>query len=326
MFQRKDSHVLSGLSLIISHGLITTLAIGIAFTLPVVAQFILYQWWPRVESDSNLLLTTEIGLASVLVLLFNFVKVSWSNRRYVVSAKLASLAYARSNGNWLSRWQERALFKRLPVTRDACVLTVTGFDTFVHKSSRFGSALETAYEIRVMLLNPAGHGARVRVDSLPPGKSNLAAFCEEIESSISYLRALRKSGKKVTLKFYEQQPFWKVVVLGEHVWVQYCHSGWEMKQTPEYVFTLHHREPTRGLFVPFYVYFLEKWEDQSHAEFDFDTRELVYRDSMGQEVERLPFPNPATQHFNAVGEHVTAAEGCVEGDHEWRKGGGALLE
>lgn len=60
----------------------------------------------------------------------------------------------------------------------------------------------TAYEIRVMLLNPVSHGARFRVDSLPPGKANHTAFCEETESSISYLRALRKAGTKVTLQFY----------------------------------------------------------------------------------------------------------------------------
>lgn len=307
MQQRNDeSHVLSGFGLVISHGLITLLAIGIAFALPVAAQFILYQWWPRVEADSNLLLTTEIGLASFLVLLFNLAKVSWDHRRYVASAKLASLAYARSNTSWLSRWRERALFRRLPVTRDACVLTVTGFDTFVHKSSRFKSVLETAYEIRVMLVNPAGRGARLRVDSLPPGKSDFAAFREEVEASIAYLGTLRKTGKKVTLKFYDHQPFWKVVVLGDHVWVQYCHGGCEIKQTPEYVFSLHHRNPTRGLFVPFYMYFLEKWDEPQHPDFDFDTRELVYRDAAGREIRRSAFPIPAARGDNAVSERQAA--------------------
>jgi hypothetical protein len=103
MHDRIHTHALSGLSLIISHGIITLLAIGIALTLPVVAQFILYQWWPRVEADSTLLFTTEIAFASVLVLLFNLAKTAWDNRRYVANAKLASLAYAKSNYNWLSR-------------------------------------------------------------------------------------------------------------------------------------------------------------------------------------------------------------------------------
>lgn len=290
MHKERESYLLSGVSLALSHGLITLLAIGIAFAIPVAARFILYQWWPQVEADSNLLLTTEIGFATVLVLLFNLAKSYWDNRRHVSNAKLASLAYARSNHHWLSRWRERALFKRLPVTRDACVLTVTGFDTFVHQDSRFRSVLETAYEVRVMLANPAGPGARLRLESLPPEKADFSGFCREIEASISYLAALRKAGKKVTLKFYDQLPFWKVVVLGEHVWIQYCHGGREIKHTPEYVFALHHRDPTRGLFVPFYMYFLEKWGEQDNPEFDFNTRELICRDAAGREISRAPYP------------------------------------
>jgi len=51
------------------HALITLLAI--AFALPAGAQYILYQWWPKVAEDANLLLATEIGLAAALALLFN---------------------------------------------------------------------------------------------------------------------------------------------------------------------------------------------------------------------------------------------------------------
>jgi hypothetical protein len=290
MVKHNESNILSGLGNVLTHGAITLLAIGIAFTLPAAARFILYQWWPQVEADANLLLVTEIALASLLVLLFNFAKISWDNRRHVASANLASLVYARSNQNWLSRWRERALFKGLPAARDACILTVTGFDTFVHTTSRFRQALKTAYEIRVMLVNPASRGARLRVDSMPPQKNDFAAFCQEIEASIAYLDELRKAGRKVGLKFYEVQPFWKIVVLGEHAWVQYCHNGCQIKETPEYVFALHHRNPKRGLFVPFYMYFLEKWSESHHPEFDFDTRELVCRDETGKEVGRLPFP------------------------------------
>lgn len=289
MLKHNESNILSGLGNVLTHGAITLLAIGIAFTLPAAARFILYQWWPQVEADANLLLITEIALASLLVLFFNFAKISWDNRRYVASANLASLVYARSNQNWLSRWRERALFSRLPAARDACILTVTGFDTFVHKTSRFRQSLETAYEIRVMLVNPASRGAKLRVGSMPPQQNDFAAFCREIEASIAYLDELRKGGRKVTLKLYDVQPFWKVVVLGEHAWVQYCHNGWQIKETPEYVFALHHRNPKRGLFVPFYMYFLEKWSESHHPEFDFDTRELVCRDATGKEVERLPF-------------------------------------
>lgn len=202
MYKPKEPHhIVTALRFVVSHSLITLLAIGIAFTLPVVAQYILYQWWPRVEADSQLLLFTEIGLASILVVFFNIVKTSWYNRRYMASAKLASLVYARSNDGWLVRWRERKLVNRLPASRNAFVLTVTGSGTFSDKCNRLGKVLKTAYEIRVMLLNPNGEGARQRVQSLPPKKSSFTAFCDEIESSIAYLDALPGPARKSRSSF-----------------------------------------------------------------------------------------------------------------------------
>ena len=88
------------------------------------------------------------------------------------------------------------------------------------------------------------------------------------------------------LKFYDEEPFWKLVVLGDYVWVQHCHSGFTVKQQPEYVFALHRREPRHGLFVPFYMAFLNQWNDTRHPEYDFDSNELVYRDASGKEMRR----------------------------------------
>lgn len=117
----------------------------------------------------------------------------------------------------------------------------------------------------------------------------LSAFSDEVEASLGCLRALALQGKKVTVKFYEHKPFWKVAVLGDHVWVQYCHSGVEIKHEPEFVFALNRVNPRLGLFVPFYMYFLDRWEDTRHPEYDFATRELVYRDDAGAEIRREAF-------------------------------------
>ena len=301
MYRPKEpNRIVSGLKYIFTHSLITLLAIGIAFSLPSVAEYILYQWWPRVEADSELLLFTEVGFAAVLVVIFNVAKILWDNRRYISSAKLASLVHARSNDGWLARWRERMLVKKLPACRDAFVLTVTGFNTFADRKSLLGNVLRSAYEIRVMLLDPNGEGARQRVQSLPPKKSRITVFRDEIKASIAYLDALRKSGKKVMLKFYRHPPFWKVVVLGEHVWVQYCHSGCEIKRAPEYVFALQDRDPKQGFFVPFYMYFLDKWNESEHLEYDFDSGELVYRDAAGNEIKRnLLVTHPVEESLEA---------------------------
>lgn len=304
----RSQALLPSLRQILSHGVITILAVAIAFSLPQAARYILYQWWPVVEKNANLLLATEISMASVMVLLFNFAKIAWSNRRRVAMAKLTALAYARNDRqNWFSRRRERALVKRLSAARDAYILTLTGHDTFVDKRSLLHGALQSAYEIRVMLVNPVGKGLRRRVDSLPPDIT-LLSFHKEIEASIACLAELRKAGKKVTLKFYEQEPFWKVVVLGDHVWVQHCHTGFEVKHQPEYVFALQHHNPREGLYVPFYMHFLDQWSQPCHPEYDFETNELVYRDEAGNECARAALGVPINGSYFPTNEPAAPTE------------------
>lgn len=76
---------------IFTHGVITALAVAIAFSLPFAARYILFEWWPMVESDPNLLLASEVVLASVLVLILNLAKLAWDNRHLVNMARTAAL-------------------------------------------------------------------------------------------------------------------------------------------------------------------------------------------------------------------------------------------
>lgn len=78
------------------------------------------------------------------------------------------------------------------------------------------------------------------------------------------------------------------------VLARYCHSGFEVKDQPEYVFALNPDNPRLGLFVPFYVHFLEQWSDARHARYDFENRELVYSDERGREVRRTRFASVET--------------------------------
>lgn len=286
---------------VLLHALITMLAVVIAFSLPRIAEYVLFQWWPRVAQDTNLLLATEIGLAGTLMLIFNAVHLAWEDRLKVRAADMAALVYARHRKNWLARWRERKLAGHLNATRDAYILTLTGYDTFTGKSSLLRDQLNTAYEIRVLLMNPYAHSAEKHVNALPDGVT-LRAFSAEVEASLAYLQSLVMLGKKVTVKFYEHKPFWKVSVLGDHVWVQYCHSGVEIKHEPEFVFALNRNNPRLGLYVPFYMYFLDRWEDSRHPEYDFATQELVYRDALGSETRREPFGGflPGAQALPAV--------------------------
>ncbi len=286
----------SGLQHSLSHIAITLLAVGIAFSLPDAARYVLYVWWPQTQADTQLLLATEVGLSVVLVLLFNVLKMAWDNRRMLAAVKLASLVYATDAKVGPSRKEAKRLVTKSSSPRDVFVLTLTGFDTFVEPDSLFHEVLGTAYEIRVLLLDPRSAAASRRVEAISDQHVNLQSLRDEIAASIAYLTSLHKAGKRVALKFYEHEPVWKVVVVGDHVWVQHVHHGFEVKWQPEYVFTLQTSAPRQGFYVPFYTYFLDRWNERRHPVYDFETGELIYREEGDNETRRMPlhlFAEPA---------------------------------
>ena len=274
---------------IAGHAGITLLAVGIAFYLPVLANYILFSWWPMVAEDSQLLLVNEIIFAAVLVLLFNMLL---SAREGLLSHRMnsiISLVHVRQGGRRLSRRINRNLLDRVTGTRDVSVMSVTGYDTFVSEMRNLRQVVDESYELRVLLMNPYGPGAQRRVQSLGGADALLETYRRETEATVERLASLAAAGKKVTLKFYDDPPFWNLIVTGEHVWVQYCHDGQELKGQPEYVFALNKNNPAQGLFPAFYVHFLNNWNDPRHPEYDFATRQLIYRNDRGNEVKRVPF-------------------------------------
>jgi hypothetical protein len=275
---------------IIGHIGVTLLAVGIAFSLPMLAKFILFTWWPLVEDDSQLLLVNEIVFAAVLVLLLNLFLGARQGRRSQRMNRAASLVHVREDDGWLSRWSDRRLLERIAGARDVAVMSITGYDTFVSQRGRLGKLVDHAYELRVMLMNPYGPGALRRVQSLGDPAPLLESCRHEAAATIERLAALATAGKKVTLKFYDDPPFWNLIVTGEHVWVRYCHDGHELKRQPEYVFARHRDKPARGLFSAFYMHFLNQWDKPQHPEYDFASGELIYRNERGNEVKRLAFP------------------------------------
>ncbi len=288
--------LLSGLRHSLSHVAITLLAVAIAFSLPDAARYVLYVWWPKTQTDAHSLLATEVGLSVALVVLFNVLKMAWDSRRMIAAVRLASLVYATDANAGPSRKKAKRLVTKTSSPRDVFVLTLTGFDTFVEPDSLFHDVLDTAYEIRILLLDPRSAAASRHVEAISDQQVNLQSLHDEITTSIAYLTALHKAGKRVTLKFYEHEPLWKVVVVGDNVWVQHFHHGFEVKRQPEYVFALQTSAPRQGFYVPFYTYFLDHWNERRHPVYDFETGELIYREDGDNETRRVslyPLGEPA---------------------------------
>jgi hypothetical protein len=273
------------------HSIVTALAVGLAFALPEAARYILFQWWPRAEVDGQLLLFSELILAAVVVLLFHAARIAWEARSLRRISQVAALIEVRDSGKRFAlRDAHRRSGSRLPVTRDALVLAMTGYDTFVAADSELGRIIGSCYEIRVLLLSPHSVGAAQRARSFADARAALHGHRRELRASIRYLKQLNCAGKKVRLRLYESAPFWKVVIVGEHAWIQYCHDGYEVKSQPEYVFALRHDRPEQGLFPPFYMHVLNLWNDPGNAEYDLASDELVFRDTAGSEVRRIAYP------------------------------------
>ena len=56
---------------------------------------------------------------------------------------------------------------------------------------------------------------------------------------------------------------------------------------PKYVFK--HDPDTGSLYLPFYYYFLRRWNNPDIPEYDLETDELIYRDLSGNEARREKF-------------------------------------
>jgi len=272
---------------VLFHAFVSVLAIGIAFSLPAVASFVLYEWWPRVSASSKLLLVTELGLAALLVLFFNALHLAWEGLRVKRLHDIAALVQVRRDRGPDSR---KAAPKVAATARDALILSVTGYHTFAEDNAPFRDLVDHGFETRVLLLNPYSEGARERIRSLPDPEKADALYREEIGASIAHLKALRDSGRRIRLKLYDRAPFWSIVVAGERAWVRYCHDGYPLRSQPDYVFALRPDQPTQGLFPPFCMYALNQWNDPAHAEYDFATGDLVHRTPEGAEVGRTSFP------------------------------------
>lgn len=274
---------------IITHSLITLLAVSLAFSLPAAARYILFQWWPRAEEDAQVLFLSELALAAVLVLLFNLFRLAWEGWCMLRIGQAIALVEVRDRGRRLTLPAMPHLTRQSPATRDAHVLAITGYDTFVAADSHLGRLIGSCYEIRVLLLDPDSAGAAQRARAFDDPAAALRAHRAELAASIDRLKQLDAGSRKVRLKLYGLPPFWKIVIVGEHAWIQYCHDGYEVKTQPEFVFALRHDRPELGFFPPFFMHFLELWNDPGQAEYDLVTDELVFRDAAGNATRRSAY-------------------------------------
>jgi len=173
------------------------------------------------------------------------------------------------------------------VGRNVMMIGSTGRKTFVDPQGDLHGVLENCLEAKILLLNPLSEEARIRATTLHSSETMIGDWRQQLRSSVQFLKTLKLTQKNIKLKLYPDYPHVKLVILGDHIWVQHYHATQDIQTMPEYVFR--HTQQDHGLYALFYQYFVKRWESQEIPEYDLETDELVYKSAKGIEERREPF-------------------------------------
>jgi len=172
------------------------------------------------------------------------------------------------------------------IAADIMIIGSTGRRTFADSDGELHHAVRNCRRARIMLLNPYGEGAVARARSIPDPEITPELIRDQIIESIGFLKDLKAGQKNIRVKLYPDMPLLKLAILGDHAFLRHYHTGLNVNTMPEYVFSSDGLNG--GLYLPFYRYFLSRWNDPDIPEYDLDTDELVLRDQAGRERHREP--------------------------------------
>jgi hypothetical protein len=269
------------------HILMVGLSAVIALSLPMTASFIAKQfliYWSLIVNDKVFLISIETMSVIFFIFLSTFLRRSWKDRKLSNMAKTAGMVLVTPAKGFFAKRRIRKLKESQGIARDVMVISSTGFRTFVDPKGELHQVIQNCREAKIMLLNPYREGAIVRAKSIPDLDVTPERFGEQIRKSIEFLKALKAAQKNVKLKLYPDPPFLKMTILGDYIWLQHYQAGLDVQMMPKYVFR---HDPNIGsLYLPFYQYFLGRWNAPDIPEYDLETDELVYRDLAGNEIRR----------------------------------------
>jgi hypothetical protein len=283
-------NLIKGSAHIIHHilvvGLSGVLALSLPFTVSFIAKHILV-YWSLIGNDRIFLVSLEMTLAILLILLTNYISSSWKDRKLSNMARIAGLFFVTPQKGFFARRRIRKLKEKEGFARDVMVIGSTGFRTFVDPDGDLHNVIKNCREAKIMLLDPYSEGAEARAKSILDPDITPENFGEQIKKSIDFLRELKAVQKNIKLKLYQDMPLLKLAIIGDYIWMQHYHVGLDVRMVPEYVFK--HGHNAGSLYIPFYQYFVARWNSIDIPEYDLDSDELVYRDTAGNEVRREKF-------------------------------------
>lgn len=271
------------------HFIVLLLSAAIALSIPhafsVLARNLL-TFWAYIENEKIFLVSLELSTAAALIILFNSMRKGWEARKLSRVATSAGLVPQSPYRSLLRRRSAGRVKVARGIAADIMIIGSTGRRTFTAPDGELHDTVGNCRKAKIMLLNPYGEGAVARARSIPDPEITPEVIRDQIIDSIGFLKDLKAGQKNIRLKLYPDMPLLKLAILGDHAFVRHYHTGLNVNTMPEYVFSsdgLH-----GGLYLPFYRYFLSRWNDPDIPEYDLDSDELVLRDQAGRERHREP--------------------------------------
>ena len=272
------------------HVAVIAASASIALSLPAIVRLVaekLLVYWSFIGNERVFLVSVEIALAIFLILFTHYIGGNWRDRKIAKMARRAGFVQEKPPGSFLARRRIRQWKEKQGFGREALFIGSTGCRTLVDPQGEFHPVLQNCREAKIMLLDPYGEGAKIRARSILDPYLTPEVFAEQIRKTIDFLKGLKAVQKDIRLKLYPDPPLFKLAILGDYLWVQYYHAGMDVQKMTEFLFQ-HNQNPS-SLYIPFYQYFLTRWNDPDILEYDLATDELIFRDAAGNEVRRGRF-------------------------------------
>jgi hypothetical protein len=284
----------SGSARILRHIGLAVLSAAIAFSLLWIFNFIAKEvlvCWSIFGNEKILVVSIEMAPAIVLVIFFNVVGRSWRDQKLSNVARDAGLVLVKPLKGFFPQRRTKDLIEKQGFVKDVLAIRSTGFRTFVDPKGDLHHVMQNCRMAKIMLLNPFSEGAWARAQSISDLRVTPETFQEQTRRSIAFLKGLKAVKKEVKLKLYQDAPLLKLAILDDYIWIQHYQAGLDFQRMPQYVFK--QDQNLSSLYIPFYQYFMTRWNDPNVPEYDLEADMLIYRDIAGNEVKREKYDQEA---------------------------------
>lgn len=200
--------------------------------------------------------TFHLSITVVVILCVIYIvqrMLHWPTRRIGI-IKNSSIFYFRKNRTVTDKTKNKDfLLDQCKIAKSILIIGATGFQTFARSDHEGKAMLRDALEkditgeIKIILIHPFGQNARSRAEALGVTLSN---YQSDISNSVAFLKELKRKGKNVALKFYEQKPIWKMIILDNFLWLQHYHQNRHVEYMPVYGISRSKKEDEYSLFDP----------------------------------------------------------------------------